>query len=313
MVFLRELVRSTIVRVSAIVTKGLANDFLCLEISRQNELVAIFHPKQKRRTPKQKLETFLKWKQDYGAFYVALHKLSGSRLLGGWGGGLRQEQAEEVFFGGCHAEYERQLAPLAEYVDDVNGSEFVERLHEIKPDVVICSGGPIYRAPLIRACKIMVNYHAGISPLYNGSNTNWWAYANGHARLCGGTLMIMNEIVDGGDILAHYFTGIDPDDNPATLFCKAIRGGAKLYNEFLSDLKGNKPYSSVPQPRPFFYYRGIDWTLYQSLKVGNRLLLQKRRGLREPGHSAKYWTCDSDEIARRTFRDEILNRVLALE
>ena len=30
-----------------------------------------------------------------------------------------------------------------------------------------------------------------------------FAFANGHISLCGGTLMIINEKVDGGHILAH--------------------------------------------------------------------------------------------------------------
>lgn len=174
---------------------------------------------------------------------------------------------------------------------------------------MICSGGPIYRAPLIRAAKIMLNYHTGISPIYNGTHTNVWAYINGHPQFCGGTLMLMNEAVDGGDILAHHFCAVGPGDDPADIYCRAIKKAPHIYSAFLSDLEAGGSFVSIPQSKPFFYYRGLDWSLYQSLMI-QRL---QNKGSGSKYHAEEdtvyYWRSQSSETAMRAFESEILKRL----
>ena len=60
----------------------------------------------------------------------------------------------------------------------------------------------------------MLNFHSGVSPLYNGSATILFAFANGHVHLCGGTLMTMSPVVDGGDVLAHFLPAIEAETHP---------------------------------------------------------------------------------------------------
>ena len=76
--------------------------------------------------------------------------------------------------------------------------------------------------------------------------------------------MIINKMVDGGNILAHYFPSIEPGDTPATLFMKTVKGAALVYLDFLRDLQQKKDFVSVPQFKSFFYFRSQDWNLQHS-------------------------------------------------
>lgn len=297
-------------RIAAIATDNPANRHLLLRLAGEHDLVGIFHPGLASRGPRGKIASLRKWRRLYGGWHVALHKLAEGRRSVGWNGPLRLAQAQADRFARDAGRFEATLAAKAETVPDVNAPAFVERLQALDPDVVICSGGPVYRAPLIRACRLILNYHTGISPLYNGAETNWWAFANGHPHLCGGTLMVMSEAVDGGDILAHHFTGAEPQDDPADLFCKAIVGGAELYSAFLGTLAAGRPYSAVPQPRPFFYMRGWDWTIADALRVDRRLRIAMRDQRRLAPREARYWTEPDRAAATRAFEAEILRSVL---
>jgi len=297
-------------RVAAIVTEGFANQQMCLEVAGQHELVAVYHPASQAKSLGRSLNTFKRWQKSRGALYIALHKLGrGSGMLG-WSRGQRLSAAEKKHFGHCHAEYQRLIAPKTRVVDDVNGAAFVDEIRRLAPDVVICSGGPIYRAPLIRAAKLMLNYHTGISPVYNGSETNLWAFINGHPQLCGGTLMVMGEAVDGGDILAHHFCGVEPGDDPADAFCRAIAGGAALYNDFLADIEAGAPFHSIPQSKPFFYYRNLDWSLYQSLLAKRMMAGAKKSFKHLPAENVRYWRLETAEAAKHRLHEEIIKRVL---
>jgi methionyl-tRNA formyltransferase len=238
-----------------------------------------------------------------------LHKLGGGGTALGWHMTKRLRDAERAFFGDCHDAFDREIMPRAKRVEDVNSPAFAEEIRRLGADAVICSGGPIYRAPLIRAAKLMLNYHTGISPIYNGAHTNIWAYINGHPQFCGGTLMIMNEAVDGGDILAHHFCGVEPGDDPAAVFCKAIKAAPQIYNEFLTDIDAGNTITSISQAMPFFYYKTLDWTLYQSLLAER--LRNRRTDLMYhcDVETVRYWRLESSDAMSR-FNDEILKRVL---
>jgi folate-dependent phosphoribosylglycinamide formyltransferase PurN len=296
-------------RVAGIITAGPANRFLSLALAKENELVAIFQPRFPKRTLDQKLRTFKKQQIKYGMLHVFSNYLGARLLPAGWPKGTPASAEEAAFFADAEQEYMQTAAPLVREIDDINAEDFIERLRDLDVDVVVCSGGPIYRAPLLRSVKLMLNYHTGISPLYNGTHTIWWPYANGQPRLCGGTLMVMNEAVDGGNMLAHYFPPVTSDDSPTRLFCKAIQGGARLYNEVLADIRCGKPLATVAQPQPLFYCRGIDWTLHQSSLVERRTRELRVAAYTLPERVERYWRCATNESAQQEFRTAMMRTI----
>jgi hypothetical protein len=157
----------------------------------------------------------------------------------------------------------------------------------------------------------MVNFHSGISPLYNGTSTIAFAFANGHPHLCGGTLMLMSTAVDCGDILAHYLPSVTRDDDPASLFAKTVKGAAVATDAFVSHLETGAEWVSTRQPPPLFYYRGADWTIYHGQRVRRALSGGVPDALLRDERLAPYWDAADQQEARRRV-NETLTGLLAL-
>ena len=79
--------------------------------------------------------------------------------------------AEAELFPRADDDYDASVATLAQDVEDINGPAGVSLLRDLRPDVVINSGGPIYKRALIEAAPLMLNYQTGLSPIYNGSES----------------------------------------------------------------------------------------------------------------------------------------------
>jgi methionyl-tRNA formyltransferase len=191
-------------------------------------------------------------------------------------------------------------------VADINSNEAIGLIKGLNVEAVMCHGGPIYKEGLIRSVPLMLNFHTGVSPLYNGASTILFAFANGHPHLCGGTLMTMSPIVDGGDILAHFLPSVEMDDTPATLFLKSTLGAGVLFSAVLSHVEKTGGYTALPQMPPLFYFRSGDWTVYQSLRVSS--LLRKgipKRYLRE-AQAIEYFSQPNERAARHLFTSQLL-------
>jgi Formyl transferase len=290
----------------AIITpqQPLHHQHFCAHLARRHDVVGIVHPRP--RPAAGKLARLRKEARDYGAGHALIRSLASvPGPLRGWDAAAARGPALRAVFNGAAAEYGELAAPLAWATDDVNGAQAIEHVKRLQPDVVVCLGGPIYRRPLIEAAPLMVNFHSGISPLYNGTSTIAFAFANGHPHLCGGTLMLMSATVDGGDILAHYLPSIVPDDDPASLFAKTVRGAADAADAFLSHLERGAPFTSCPQPPPLFYYRGADWTIDHGQRVRRAIA----RGIADEHlrdeRLTPYWDAADGDEARRRMNDTL--------
>jgi len=294
-----------------ITTKGPAyHRHFCAELVRRHNVVGVLHPR--RREPSRAERRALRRRsiERHGLLQHVLQRLSDRRLSRhGWNAQADLEDAQRRFFANAASDYDRLVAPLAREVDDINGAEGLALLESLAPDVVVCSGGPIYREPLIRRAGIMLNFHTGISPIYNGSLTIYWTYANRQPWLTGGTLMRMSPVVDGGDVLAHYLPPIEAGDTPATQFMRCIAGGIELYDRFLTDLSQGKPFVAVPQGPPFLLYYTHDWTIQQNLSIGRSLASGLCRKFVRSEVVHEYWNLGDGDTARAAMQRTLLGLV----
>lgn len=298
----------------AIVTPAqpLHHQHFCAYLARRHDVVGIVHPRPRVNGKGGQLKRLRREVKDYGAGHALIRTLASvPGPLRGWDAAAARGPALSAVFNGAAAEYEELAAPLAWAVDDVNGPEAVAHLRGLEADVVVCLGGPIYRKALIEAAPLMVNFHSGISPLYNGTSTIAFAFANGHPHLCGGTLMLMSATVDGGDILAHYLPAIERGDDPATLFAKTVAGAATATDAFLTHLEGDAGFVSCRQPPPLFYYRGADWTIYHGQRVQHALRDGVAAEHLRDARLESYWDAADEDGARRRIND-VLSGLLAL-
>jgi formyl transferase-like protein len=285
----------------------------CAYLGRRYELVRVIHPAPARLGIRAKLRRARREVTRSGvahSLYRAMAALPNAWV--GWDWTSAISKAENRFFPGVAATYDEVVAPVAVRVEDVNADSTLRLVRDAAADVVLCLGGPIYRAPLIKACRTMINFHSGVSPLYNGASAIMFAFANGHFRLCGGTLMTMSPTVDGGDILAHYLPAIEAEDTPATLFMKTVRGAAEAADDFLAHLESMGTFARCPQPSPLFYYTSRDWTVHYARQVRRHLERGSSAKAARPAELVEYYSLASDEEACTHVR-ETIERLLGFE
>ncbi|MBM3845571.1 MAG: hypothetical protein FJ405_04700 [Verrucomicrobia bacterium] len=118
--------------------------------------------------------------------------------------------------------------------------------------------------------------------------------------------MTLSPVIDGGDILAHYFPAISKDDTPATLFMKTAMGAATLYQRVLSDMERGTRIVGCPQGKPMFYFRGSDWTLHQSCTVRRLIDGNVAERFSREEQVSEYWSLSSPEAAREAMRKRLM-------
>lgn len=287
-------------------TRQRYHQYLCAEIAKSNELVAVFNPLSK--PPKTgRIQHHRDNIAKYGFIQHVLQKLARRHV--GWNLDQDVATAEDRLIPNAEADFQKHVAPLVRDVADINSAEGIALIREINPDLVLCSGGPIYRKPLIEACGTMLNFHTGISPLYNGAWTVFWTYANRQPHLTGGTVMRMSPVVDGGDILAHYLPSVEAEDTPGSLFIKTLIGGAKLYNEVIDDLAADRPLIALPQGKAFHYYYGYEWTVSQTIAIARHVRNRICKKHVRPEIIARYWNA-SDEAEGRSRLEQTLLKLV---
>lgn len=296
--------------------------YFCVEMSRRQNIVAILHPGSRAKSTLSRVDRlkrkirqrgFLRLVSDQFAAhpYIAASRKHGylSHLLHhfgrwndsklfGWSRAVASAEANQIYFRDASEQFNQTVSKLSRTMEDINSDETIATLSELNPDVVICLGGPLYRQPLLDCCKLILGYHTGISPLYNGTGTIYWCFANGHIHLSGATLMVMSPVIDGGDVLAHYLPPIDATDDPERLFAKCVLGSISIYDNFLNHYWSTGSFARVPQPRPLSYYRGHQWNVTQNLAI-EKLIDSGRVGEFKRDEAVyEYWGAASDEDAR---------------
>jgi methionyl-tRNA formyltransferase len=300
------------VNVAIITGQELRSKHLCAELFAKHNVVAILHPRPARKTSTQRLDQLRREIRNRGL------SGTGSFLLGRRAGfltGWNQEQAvreaeSEVFpdTAGRYREIDRSLIHV---VDNINSPESTGLLEKLKVDVAVCLGGPIYRRPLIESLPVMLNFHSGISPLYNGASTILFAFANGHPHLCGGTLMTMSPVVDGGEILAHYLPRISEASTPASLFLDTVRAAPQMYSTILNRLASSEPIVGCRQGPPLFYCRSADLSIETTQRVRRHLRDATAKAHIRAEQIAEYWR-EADAEAARVRCTETINALLGL-
>ena len=172
------------------------------------------------------------------------------------------------FFSDAVSQYSKLDKSIIHRVPSVNSEESIDLLRKNEIDVICCLGGEIIEEEFIKGAGVAcLNIHSGLSPFYNGSASSAWAVAEGRPNFAGVTLMHMNEKIDGGKVIAHHLPSIEEGDTAASLFMKGIIGAVDMLDSAISALESNDLFSGIPQERSFKYTVGMDWNIYQDLKL----------------------------------------------
>ncbi|MCT8341455.1 bifunctional UDP-4-amino-4-deoxy-L-arabinose formyltransferase/UDP-glucuronic acid oxidase ArnA [Photorhabdus kleinii] len=151
--------------------------------------------------------------------------------------------------------------------ENVNHPLWIERIRELKPDVIFSF---YYRDMLSEdilslASTGAFNLHGSLLPKYRGRAPINWAILNGEVET-GVTLHKMVLKPDAGDIIAQHKVAIAETDTALTLHGKIREAAEKLFNQVLPQIKAGI-YPAIPQDESQATYFGrrtaadgeIDW------------------------------------------------------
>jgi phosphoribosylglycinamide formyltransferase 1 len=89
-------------------------------------------------------------------------------------------------------------------VDSMNDDATRDLLRQLRPAVtVVCGTRILDRTTLAALQGPVVNFHAGITPLYRGVHGGYWALVEGRPELVGSTVHRIDEGIDTGEVVAQ--------------------------------------------------------------------------------------------------------------
>jgi len=133
-------------------------------------------------------------------------------------------------------EAKRLQLPLQE-AEDINNPEFIEHIRNLRPEVIlVIAFGQKIGAELLNlpGCRV-INLHGSLLPKYRGAAPINWAVINGEKQT-GLTVIEINEIWDGGNILGKLATDIKPGERTGELYSRLTLLGPQLIEEVLEKI-----------------------------------------------------------------------------
>ena len=132
-------------------------------------------------------------------------------------------------------------------VKSTNTPESIKHLKEINPDVIFVIGWTRLVSPEVLAIPKYgcIGMHASLLPKYRGRAPVNWAIIN-NEKLTGNTMLLLDEGVDTGDILAQRSIQITLSDSCQTVYDKVAQAGRAMIREIIPALKKGT-FPRVPQ------------------------------------------------------------------
>jgi methionyl-tRNA formyltransferase len=279
--------------------------YLCAEIMKVCPVAGVIHPLKPRLGAVRRFKQLIRQGKTQGWTMPML------QLLGKFDRPKKPQNNPELFdFSPGIAAYNQLPRSLIYAGFDVRQPGSADLLRSLQPDVSLFLGGPVYPRKFIEASPLSLNFHSGISPIYNGAASTKFAFANGHPHLCGGTLMVMAAEIDGGDILGHYLPAVQSGDSPDSLFEKTVRGATVMYKRLLEHLLGGKNLlQRIRQVPPLFYTRNSDFNWHHSKMIARHLRNNLAARYERDETIVEYWREPTEEAARNLYRTT-LDRLL---
>ena len=250
-------------KIALVTNKNLHHKYWTVEMNKLFNVEAIIHPENGNYLNRIKSKKISR----YGLFFLLLKLLSilYSKISRK---SLSKQNIfyEKLFFKKYDRLYDEIDNKKIFNIQTVNSQVANKIIYEKNIDIICFLGGEIAGKDFINSPNICtLNFHSGISPIYNGNKTLFHALSDLKPNFCGGTLMKMNERIDGGEILSHYLVPIDGNDNQSSLYMKNFEGCLKLYKDYLNH--GNFDAKGITQRKSFRYFRNIDWTIVNDIKL----------------------------------------------
>jgi methionyl-tRNA formyltransferase len=119
----------------------------------------------------------------------------------------------------------------------VNDPDFVRRMRQVRPDLIVSVAAPeIFREEILESPRIgCINVHSGRLPAYRGMMPTFWQMLSGEPTVTV-TVHEMNRDLDAGAILGTVECPIERDDSLDRVITSTKREGARLMIRVLREI-----------------------------------------------------------------------------
>ena len=223
------------------------------------------HPK----TLKDKLESIYIWwliMEPLGFFYnsciILWHRLI--RLLGPLGFFLDKRSIQGAA---------RRYNIPVHFCRDLNSKEFIRKLHQFSPDVVINQTEILLKEEILFVPKIgVINRHPSLLPYFRGRLASWWSHAAESPKY-GVTIHFLDKDLDSGPMIMQKKIEIDPRLSYPKVLSILFKEAMPLMLEALVKVQ-SKDFTPLPNN-----HQGTKTYLFPTLREAKsyRFLLKRRR------------------------------------
>ena len=158
-------------------------------------------------------------------------------------------------------------------IEDVNSKEFVMKLKQLSPDVIINQTELLLKEEILSTPKIgIINRHASLLPNFRGRLASFWSHAYEPPEH-GVTIHFVDKEIDSGPIIIQKRFEIDPRASYSEALDILFKDSTALMLEALDKVQKT---DFVPLPNQ---YQGTKTCLFPTLKEAKtyRALLETRR------------------------------------
>ncbi len=173
---------------------------------------------------------------------------------------------------------------------------------------ISCRASIIYKPPFLKLfSKYLINMHGGILPARSGLHIANHCIIEGDSQ-SGGTLHIINEAIDAGDLLAREFFDLESTDTSYTVYRKTQYALFKAFSDNIDSIVDEtivatpqSEYIANGEKKEYFNKKAIDKKKEIDLNTISPEELDRRvRGLDFPGHESAYTVINGNKIYMTT-------------
>jgi len=138
---------------------------------------------------------------------------------------------------------------------DPHASDALDFVCAHKPDYILLAGAPFLRPTFYGLARHgALNRHLGLLPDFRGSDCAIWALALDQPESVGYSIHVVNERVDGGDVVLRRQMPIAGDATLEDYLRRLRREASESFTGVVGRLVAGAPLASLPQRRKGPYY-----------------------------------------------------------
>lgn len=170
------------------------------------------------------------------------------------------------------------------YTKDINEEENLDWIKQIGADVIFCFGwSNILKNPILNITpRGVVGFHPANLPQNRGRHPIVWPLILGLGETAS-TFYLMDESIDGGDIISQKNIRISYKDNARTLYDRIVKTAAKQIEEWLSDFeRGSIKLIPQDQSKATYWRKRVKEDGCLDFRMSSRAIYNLVRGLTKP-------------------------------